>query len=206
MVPSDPATTVPRGRRLSPEARRRHILQAARVLFAERDHTSVTTADVAEAAGVARSLVHHYFGGIRGVFAAVVAQGGAELADVRTAGPETPLDERLAHNVAAGLDVVGRNRETWLAVVGRAGDLADPELRAAVEAATEHSVQRALALNADVVDDTPVARLALRCFHAFSTEATRAWVTGAAGRAETEALLVAALRGLLLETIPALER
>ena len=61
-------------------------------------------------------------------------------------------------------------------------------------------------MSADVVGDTPAARLALRCFHAFSTEATRAWVTGEATRAETEALLVAALRGLLLETIPALER
>ena len=206
VVPSDPLAPVARGRRLTPDARRRHILQAARALFSERAHASVTTADVAEAAGVARSLVHHYFGGIRGVFMAVVAQGGAELADVRTAGPETPLDERLAHNVAAGLDVVARNRETWLAVVGRAGDLADPELRAVVEAATAHSVERALAVSADVVDDTPAARLALRCFHAFSTEATRAWVAGAATRAETEALLVAALRGLLLETIPALER
>src|SRR6478609_611102 len=123
-------------RRLAPEARRSQIVDAARTLFAERPYGTVTTADVADAAGVARSLVHHYFDGIRGVFMAVVAQGGAELADVRTAGPETPLDERLAHNVAAGLDVVDRNRETWLAVVGRAGDLADPELRAVVEAAT----------------------------------------------------------------------
>ena len=58
----------------------------------------------------------------------------------------------------------------------------------------------------DVVDDTPATRLALRCFHAFSTEATRAWITGARRRAETEALLVTALRDLLLDTIPALER
>src|SRR3954451_19899145 len=114
MAPTQPAT---RGRRLTPEARRQGILDAARVLFSERAPGTVSTADVAEAAGVARSLVHHYFGGIDEVFIAVVARSGAALADVRTAGPETPFAQRIAHNVTAGLDVVAENRETWLAVV-----------------------------------------------------------------------------------------
>jgi AcrR family transcriptional regulator len=195
----------PTRRRLAPEARRRDIVDSARSLFAERPYGTVTTGDVATAAGVARSLVHHYFGGIRGVFLAVAGEGGAALADVRTAGPETPLDERLAHNVAAGLDVVGANRETWLAVVGRGPALRDPEIRAIAERAVEHSVERALAVNSDIVADTPSARLALRSFHAFSTQATLAWVTGQASRADVEALLVTALRDLLTRTIPAIE-
>ena len=33
---------------------------------------------------------------------AVVAQGGASLDDVRSAGVETPFEQRIAHNVAAG--------------------------------------------------------------------------------------------------------
>ena len=175
-----------------------------RLLFSERPYTSVTTADVADAAGVARSLVHHYFGGIRGVFLAVVAEGGAALSDVRTAGPETPFAERIAHNIAAGLDVVAANRETWLAVAGHGSVLADPDIRALVDAATERSIQRTLELNPDVVDDTPAARHALRCHNAFSRAATRAWLKGEATRAETEALLVAASRDLLLHTIPSL--
>src|SRR4051812_50078462 len=130
MVPPDPAATVGRGRRLSPEARRRHILQAARALFAERAHTTVTTADVAEAAGVTRSLVHHYFGGIRGVFLAVVADGAQALADVRTAGPETPLDERPAHKVAAAPGVVAANPATWLPVGAPGARGAGPPPRA----------------------------------------------------------------------------
>ena len=81
--PKPAAEIPPRGRRLTPDARREQILVAARKLFSERPFTSVTTADVAEAAGVARSLVHHYFGGIRELFLAVVAQGGAALVDVR---------------------------------------------------------------------------------------------------------------------------
>src|SRR3954454_24008716 len=120
MAPTQPAT---RGRRLTPEARRQGILDAARVLFSERAPGDISTADVAEAAGVARSLVHHYFGGIRELLVAIVADGAAALAELRPAAPETPLEERLARNVAAGLDVIAANRETWLAVVVYGGSM-----------------------------------------------------------------------------------
>jgi AcrR family transcriptional regulator len=204
---SGPSTkpAVPRGRRLSAEARRQHIIEAARGLFAERSYTSVSTRDVAEAAGVARSLVHHYFGGIRGVFLAVTAQGGAALAELRTAGAETPFEQRIAFNVSAGLDVIAGNRETWLAAIGQSSEVADPEIRALVDAAIEHNVDRTLELNSDLIADTPTARFALRCFNAFSTEATRAWLVGERTREETQALLVAAFRELVQRTIPTLE-
>ncbi len=205
MAQSQQADIPPRGRRLTPDARREQILVAARKLFSERPFTSVTTAEVAEAAGVARSLVHHYFGGIRELFMAVIAQGGAALVNVRSAGPELPLEQRLAHNVAAGLDVVRDNRETWLAVVGHGGGLDDVGIRALVAAATERNIERTLAVTSDVIEDTPTARLALRCFNAFATEATRAWLAGETTREDTEKLLVTAFRDLLINTIPALE-
>jgi AcrR family transcriptional regulator len=206
MSPSKPhSPAVPRGRRLTPDARRDQILVAARRLFSERPYTSATTADIADAAGVARSLVHHYFGGIRGVFMAVVAQGGAALAEVRTAGPETPLEERIAFNVSAGLDVIADNRETWLAVVGHGQALADPEVRALAAVATERSIERTLEVMTDVIRDTPDTRFALRCFNAFATEAAREWLSGQATRKQAEALLAAAFRDLLLKTIPTLE-
>ncbi len=142
------AEKMPR-RRLAPETRRQEIVAAARPLFAARPPGAVTTADVADAAGVTRSLVHHYFGGIRGVFLAVVAEGAAALTAAREAGPETPLPERLAHNVRASLDVVAANRELWLAVVGAAGSSADPDIAALAAAARQRSVERALEVNRD---------------------------------------------------------
>jgi AcrR family transcriptional regulator len=194
-----------RGRRLDPDTRREEILIAARKLFSERLYTSVSTADVAEAAGVARSLVHHYFGGIRELFLAVVAQGGARLVDVRSAGPEVPLDERLAHNVRAGLDLIGENRESWLAVVVYGAAVDDADIRGLVAAGHEANIERTLAINSDLISDTPTTRLALRCFNAFATEAARAWLAGEQTREETERLLVTAFRNVLLNTIPALE-
>src|SRR3954468_24213784 len=193
-----------RGRRLSPEARREHILAVAREIFAERPYTLVTTADVAEKAGVARSLVHHYFGGIGEVFIAVVADGGAALSDVRTAGTETPVDERLKQNIAASLDVIEANRETWLAVAGHGEAQGDPTIRALVENARKRHIERTRPATRDIMRDTPATRYALRCFNAFLTEATRTWLIGATSRDQTEALMLNATRDFFLRTIPAL--
>ena len=206
MPTSTTGSHVGRGRRLSPEARRRQILDAARTLFSARPHGAVTTADVAEAAGVARTLVHHYFGGIDEVFIAVVAEGAAALSDVRTAGTETLFDERVSRNVEAGLEVISANRQTWLAVTGHAESLRDPRIRALIELAIEHNIDRMLTANADLLEDTPVVRHALRCFNAFSTEATRGWLMGDATREQTHALLVSAFRDLVLDTLPAMQK
>jgi AcrR family transcriptional regulator len=199
------ASPTPSRRRLAPDDRRQEILDAARQLFAQRPYSGVSTAEIAEAAGVARSLVHHYFGGIRGVFLAVAAGGAAALSEARDAGPEVPFEERTAHNVAAGLDVIAANRETWLAVVGHPPDPADADIHALLVAARERNVERTLAANADLVRDTPEARFALRCFSALTIEATRTWLVGDATREETEALLLAAGRNLLTVVIPALQ-
>src|SRR3954454_2493229 len=150
--------TVAARRRMSPNERRAQIIDAARTLFSDRPVNQVSTADVAAQAGVARSLVHHYFGGINDVFWAVVAASGAQLSDERAAGPETPLEERLARNAAAGLDVIAANRETWLAIVGHGTGSADPQINAMMVALRERSVNRMLEANSDVLHDTPMTR------------------------------------------------
>ena len=102
-------------------------------------------ADVADAAGVARSLVHHYFGGIARACSWPSSRRAARRSPTcARRAPETPFEQRIAHNVAAGLDVVADNRETWLAAIGRAGGLADPELRRDHRGGHHRSVERAL--------------------------------------------------------------
>lgn len=205
MAEPDPPPPGAARRRMSRDDRRRHITDTARRLFSERPYTSVSTADIADAAGVARSLVHHYFGGIRSVFFAVVASSGASLSDVRDAGPETPFEERIARNVAAGLDIVDENREMWLAVVGHGVDSSDPQVHALLVTIKERSVARMLVANADVLSDTAPTRFALSCFQDFSAAATRAWVLGEATRDEAEALLISTGSNLMRRVIPELE-
>ena len=63
--------------RLNPAERRDQILDAANVLFAERGYEEVTIEDIATSAGVTRGLVHHYFGGRKDVYIALLERVGA---------------------------------------------------------------------------------------------------------------------------------
>jgi AcrR family transcriptional regulator len=65
-------TTTPKFSRLDPAQRRDQILDAANALFAERSFDEVSVEDIANAAGVTRGLVHHYFGGRKEVYIALL--------------------------------------------------------------------------------------------------------------------------------------
>src|SRR6476659_6416931 len=74
-------STPTRYRRLSPAERRDQILDAANELFAERGYDEVLVEDIARAAGVTRGLVHHYFGGRKDVYIALLERLGAQRED-----------------------------------------------------------------------------------------------------------------------------
>ena len=56
----------------------RPILDAANGLFAERAYDEVSVEDIASSAGVARGLVHHYFGGRKDVYIGLLERLGAQ--------------------------------------------------------------------------------------------------------------------------------
>ncbi len=60
--------------RLPRDERRRQILDAARRHFGEGYYSGVSTAEIAEAAGVSPGLVHHYFGSKRELYLEVVRE------------------------------------------------------------------------------------------------------------------------------------
>ena len=60
--------------RLAPAQRRQQIIDAARVLYSDRPYDDVSTSELAEAAGVARGLINHYFGDKRELFLAVMRE------------------------------------------------------------------------------------------------------------------------------------
>jgi len=205
LPPTKTSAPAPRRRRLTPEARRQEIIDAARALFSQRPLTQITTDDVAKAAGVSRALVHSYFGGgIRNVFLAVVAQSGTAIADARELGPDTPLQERLEVNIDASLEVVSQNRETWWAVMGHRSS-GDAQIDALAESITEYNVQRTLDNNKGSIPETPVARAAIRALVALSTEVTRLWFTDQITREQAHALLVVTYRDVIRHAIPAME-
>jgi AcrR family transcriptional regulator len=192
--------TQPSPRRLPPGARRRQIIDAARRLISERGDAEISTADVAQAAGVTRALVHHYFGGIDELVDAVTQQLAASLQPGSLdAGTEILVQQRVPHNVAAFLDMIEANRGVWLAAAagtGTKGARPGPDLL------REAFLERILANNTDLITDTPWARLCLAGYVAFSEAIARRWLLGEASRKDAQRALTDTLLRLLLEIIP----
>lgn len=87
-------------RRLTPEERRRLLIDAGERLFAERAYDDVLMEDVAAAAEVSRALLYRHFPSKRDLFAAVYERAAQQLLVDTPLDSETPFIEQLA----AGLD------------------------------------------------------------------------------------------------------
>ena len=96
----------PRWNRLEHDERRSQILAAAAKLFAERHYASVSTKDIADAAGVARGLLHHYFGSKRDLYLEVARQMLRIPELPVLADTDTPPVELWASSVDSWLDLI----------------------------------------------------------------------------------------------------
>ena len=147
--------STPKFSRLDPEQRREQILDAANALFAERGYEEVSVEDIASSAGVARGLVHHYFGGRKQVYIALLERLGA----VREQQLPPPVGRsaraRVGDSVSRWLDWTEANRTIWLATLGRGEDIADPDIRHVVTELVRRAVKLVAAHHADIADDTP---------------------------------------------------
>jgi AcrR family transcriptional regulator len=125
--------------RLDPAVRRAQLIQAAAGAFRGRDPSHVSFEEVAEAAGVSRSLVYAYFGDRGGLIAAVYLDGlerlDTELAETL---PEHLPDEiRLRRLIHRYLEFARDNRHIW-ELIASAGTLHHP----AVQAAKQDRIER----------------------------------------------------------------
>jgi AcrR family transcriptional regulator len=189
--------STPKFSRLDPGQRRDQILDAANALFAERGYDEVSVEDIARSAGVARGLVHHYFGGRKEVYIALLERLGA-LGE----GPLQPAvgrsaRARLADTVSRWLDWTEQNRTIWLATLGRGEDIADPDVRHVVTDLVRRAVALLAEHHADIADDSPRLRYALECWTGLNRAATSRWLQGEASREQTHELIAATLEHVL---------
>jgi AcrR family transcriptional regulator len=204
------AAIAPRWNRLEHDERRSQILAAAAKLFSERHYASVSTKDIADAAGVARGLLHHYFGSKRDLYLEVAR----EMLRVPTlpllvdADADASREEIWASSVDGWLDLMEANRETWLTATraGETGD--DPQLREILDEASEVVVERVLeALGLARDDAPPELRAVVRSYGGLAQEATREWLErGRLDRAQVRILLVGVMPLIARELLPDIVR
>jgi AcrR family transcriptional regulator len=195
-------------RRLEPDQRRSEILAVARKLFGHGSYSSVSTADIAAAAGAARGLINHYFGSKRGLYLEVVREMLVVPASVAENLPRTSAEERISICVDRWLDVVERNKELWLSAIGSEaiGQDSDVEqiMLEADEVATNHILQAAMM--SDVTEGRDQLRAMIRAYGSMLKAASREWlVREALSRGDLHILLTQSVLHLLRTVFPSIQ-
>jgi len=191
------AGTGPAYTRLNVDERRRQLLDAGAVLFAENAYEEISMRDIARAAGVSKPLLYHYFPSKIDLFKAAVAEKAAELQRViEPAGEGTPF-EQLSRSLDAYLEWIEANAQTWSKLVQSAASL--PEARDLVEGFRNRTMDMAIARLTG--DDTPrpALRTAIRGWLGYMDAAILDWTEARdLPRAQLRDLLIAAFGAALL--------
>ena len=190
-------STPERFRRLAPAERREQILDTANTLFAERGYDEVTIEDIASAAGVTRGLVHHYFGGRKDVYIALIERLGAVREERLPPPVGRTARARVKDSVSRWLDWTEANRTLWLATIARGEDMTDPDVSRIASELVRRAVAVLAAFHAEIAEDSPRLRYALECWSGLNRAATRRWLNGEATRDATHELLASTLEHVL---------
>ena len=196
--------TSPKYQRLSADERRDQLLDVASALLAERGYEEVTVEHIAQAAGVARGLVHHYFGGRKEVYLALLERVASGREDELRRPMGRSARARVADSVSRWLDWTEANATIYLGTIAPGEDITDPDVRRVVADLVRRAVVQIIAFHADIAEDSPRLRHALECWTGLNRSATRRWLRGEATREATHELLASTLEHVLRRfgTIP----
>jgi len=184
--------------------RRNEILSASRDLFGSRPYGQVSITAIAEAAGVSRALVTHYFGGKRELFLATLREYGAMEGLVPRTDLGLPVEEMVAHNVDAWLDFMAGHRELVFAMTSVSSLDRDPEVSQVIDDLRDASVDQMLVNHFGTTDVPPPIRLVLRGYTGLAQVGVADWlVSERATREQIRAMLTEGLLALIRHALPA---
>jgi AcrR family transcriptional regulator len=166
---------LPVRRRLAPGARRAELLRAGELVFTANAFEDVSIEDIAEAAGVSKNLLYHYFAGKRELYLETIRAATCEML-ARTE-PDMRLEPiaRLRASIDQHLHYVEEHAEGYIKLLRGAGG--DAEVAEIVAAAKRRVVARTLAsLPLAGATPPPGLELALHGWIAFIDEASMAWL------------------------------
>jgi AcrR family transcriptional regulator len=191
--------------RLDPDLRQQRILEAAAEVFAARSYADVSLGEVAEAAGVSRSLVSHYFSNKRGLFVEVMRRFADAAPEAVRTDRSLPVEQMVEANVESWLELAERHRETAIAMAGIGALGRDPELQVLVEEIREQVVDRMLLNHVGTTDVPREMRIALRAYTGLYEVAVSEWLhAGRMSREEVRILITRGLFAILNDVVPAL--
>ncbi|HXD55812.1 MAG TPA: TetR/AcrR family transcriptional regulator [Solirubrobacteraceae bacterium] len=159
--------------RLQVDERRRQLLDAGARLFAEHAFEEISMRQIAEAAGVSKPLLYHYFPSKNELFIAAVGEAAEELrALIAPSGEGTPI-EQLSASLDAYLGWIEDNGRTWSKLMQSAAGL--PEARELVEGFREQTLELALGELTGAREPRPALRIAIKGWLGYMDAAILDW-------------------------------
>lgn len=191
--------------RMSPEARRDQLLEFGLEMVKERPLEEITIDAIADAAGVSRALLFHYFASKQDYHVAIAqAQADRLLACTE---PDDSLGDPIAiltASMEAFVDFVSENRTAYTALI-RGASSSDPAMRDVFDRTREVMVQRVLDHAPGFgVEVSPAVVLSVHGWIAFVEETAIRWLTEpTVSREELLALITGALPALATAAVGA---
>jgi len=140
--------------RMNTDKRREQLLRAGVELFAARGHDEVSIEEIADAAGVSKGLLYHYFPTKKDFVLAALERGQAQLAERLRPDPKLDPVGQFDAGLGAFLDDVEEHATAYTAIFRRGGG-GDPEIAAALDASRAAQMQM-LVEGLSRWDDSPV--------------------------------------------------
>ena len=181
---SQPAYT-----RMQVDERRRQLLDAGAELFAKHSFEEISMRELAEAAGVSKPLLYHYFPSKIDLFKAAVSEKAEELQRLIEPSSDRPAIEQLSQVLDSYLAWIEDNAQTWSKLLQSAATL--PEARELVEGFRQRTMDLILAQLTEGRKPRPALRIAIKGWLGYMDAAILDWT-------ERKDLARAKLRELLL--------
>lgn len=191
-------------RRLDPDVRQEEILKVATRAFATRPYDDVQLDAIAREAEASRALINHYFGDKRGLFLAVARKIVARTPSVVRTDLDLSVEDMVAANTDAWLDLLEASRETSLIFLGTGPLGPDPEFEALQDELRDRMADRILANHLGTTDVPLAAHLTMRAAIGLLERAARDWATGrGATRDQTRTIVIQSILAVIHHVIPA---
>lgn len=177
--------------------RREELLEVGLRLFSDRPYDELLLDDIAAEAGVAKGLIHYYFGSKRGFYVAIVQAAAREMRGRLDLDASRPPAERLRQSIDAYLRYAADHSAGYRTLLG-GGIGSDPEVLAIRDA--ERAFVRDLILGGLGLpgDPPPALRTALEGWLSFVEGVSLEWLVHRDLEPEqVRDLLITALAGAL---------
>jgi AcrR family transcriptional regulator len=176
--------------RLQVDERRRQLIEAGSRLFAEHAYEEISMRQLADAAGISKALLYHYFPSKSDLFKAAVQHHAAELERRIEPPADRPPLEALTASLDAYLGWIEENKRTWSKLMQSATTL--PEARTLLEGFRERTLRQILSELAPDGRPAPALRLSLKGWLGYVDAAILDWIaSGEVSRPQLRDMLVA---------------